>query len=93
MCGRVIWQITSKAFVKERHLKIYSFTFALARCITRRRNVPNGWLIFRQFKGREWHLFGLEIPIIPELQKIIDANATGNASIRSECTAAPPDGE
>lgn len=43
-----------------------------------KQHVRDGWLSFTQFKGRERHPVRLEIPIIPELQRIIDASPTGD---------------
>lgn len=43
-----------------------------------RQHVRSGWLIFTQFKGRNRHPARMEIPIIPELQRIIDASPTGD---------------
>ncbi len=43
-----------------------------------RQHVRDGWLIFTQYKGRNNHPVRLEIPIIPELQKIIDSSRTGD---------------
>ncbi|MFV0384976.1 tyrosine-type recombinase/integrase [Paracoccus sp. (in: a-proteobacteria)] len=43
-----------------------------------KQHVRDGWLIFTQFKGRENRPVRLELPIIPELQRIIDASATGD---------------
>ncbi|ABE61221.1 phage integrase [Nitrobacter hamburgensis X14] len=39
--------------------------------------VREGWLHFTQFKGREHKPITLDIPIIPELQRVIDATACG----------------
>lgn len=36
-------------------------------------NMQDGWLVFRQHKGRNNKPVDLEIPVIPELQKLIDA--------------------
>lgn len=38
----------------------------------------DGWLHFRQFKGRKRKPVDLELPIIPELRRIIDASPTGD---------------
>ncbi|WP_244540159.1 tyrosine-type recombinase/integrase [Kaistia soli] len=43
-----------------------------------RQHVRDGWLIFTQFKGRNRKPARMEIPIIPELQRIIDASPTGD---------------
>jgi len=43
-----------------------------------KQHVRDGWLIFTQFKGRENSPVRLELPIIPELQRIIDASPTGD---------------
>ncbi|MCP3972455.1 MAG: tyrosine-type recombinase/integrase [Rhodobacteraceae bacterium] len=40
--------------------------------------VKDGWLSFTQFKNRNRNPVHLEIPIIPELQRIIDATDTGS---------------
>lgn len=36
------------------------------------------WLVFTQHKGRNRHPVSLEIPVIPELRRIIDATETGD---------------
>ncbi|GGE18778.1 integrase [Primorskyibacter flagellatus] len=43
-----------------------------------RQHVRDGWLIFTQHKGRNRKPVRMEIPIIPELQRIIDATPTGD---------------
>lgn len=43
-----------------------------------RQHVRDGWLIFTQHKGRKRHPVKLEIPIIPELQRIIHASPAGD---------------
>lgn len=43
-----------------------------------RQHVRDGWLIFTQNKNRNRNPVRLEIPIIPELQRIIDATPTGD---------------
>lgn len=43
-----------------------------------RQHVRDGWLSFTQFKNRNRAPVRLEIPIIPELQRIIDASPTGD---------------
>lgn len=43
-----------------------------------KQHVRDGWLTFTQFKGRENSPVRLELPIIPELQRIIDASPTGD---------------
>lgn len=43
-----------------------------------KQHVRDGWLVFTQFKGRERKPVRLEIPIIPELQRILDASPTGD---------------
>lgn len=45
-----------------------------------RQHVSNGWLAFTQHKNRNSKPVRLEIPIIPELKKIIDASPCGNLS-------------
>jgi integrase len=42
------------------------------------KHVKDGWLHFTQFKGRERKPITLDIPIVPELQRIIDATTCGN---------------
>lgn len=50
-----------------------------------RQHVRDGWLIFTQNKNRNHNPVRLEIPIIPELQRIIDATPTGDlAFLQSE---------
>jgi integrase len=43
-----------------------------------RQHTRDGWLVFTQHKGRKRKPIRLEIPIIPELQCIIDATPTGD---------------
>lgn len=43
-----------------------------------RQHVRDGWLVFTQHKGRNRNPVRMEIPIIPELQRIIDQTATGD---------------
>lgn len=43
-----------------------------------RQHVRNGWLRFTQFKGRKHKPVTLEIPIVADLQAIIDASPTGD---------------
>lgn len=42
-----------------------------------KQHLRDGWLIFIQHKNRNRHPVRQEIPIVPELQKIIDASPTG----------------
>lgn len=50
----------------------------LGRQHVRQDNQNQAWLVFTQHKGRNRKRVGLEIPIIPELQRIIDATKTGD---------------
>ena len=43
-----------------------------------RQHVRDGWLIFTQQKNKSRNPVKLELPIIPELQRIIDASSTGD---------------
>ena len=43
-----------------------------------RQHVRDGWLVFTQHKGRNRNPVRMEIPIIPELQRIIDQTTTGD---------------
>ncbi len=43
-----------------------------------RQHVRDGWLAFTQTKGRNTKPVRLEIPVIPEMQRIIDATPTGD---------------
>ena len=43
-----------------------------------RQLVRDGWLVFTQHKGRNRNPVRMEIPIIPELQRIIDQTPTGD---------------
>ena len=43
-----------------------------------RQHVSDGWLSFTQHKNRNRKPVRMEIPIIPELQRIIDASTTGD---------------
>ena len=55
------------------------------RCrAARAKRVKDGWLHFTQFKGRERKPITLDIPVIDELQAIIDATACGKGDLPSE---------
>lgn len=43
-----------------------------------KQHVQKGWLIFTQQKGKGRNPVRLEIPIVPDLQRIIDASTTGD---------------
>lgn len=43
-----------------------------------RQHIRDGWLVFTQHKGRNHKPVRLELPIIPELQRVIDATPTGD---------------
>ena len=43
-----------------------------------KQHVRNGWLVFTQYKNRNKSPVSLEIPIVPELQRVIDASPTGD---------------
>lgn len=43
-------------------------------------HVKDGWLVFTQFKNRNNNPVHMEIPVIPTLQKIIDATSCGKVS-------------
>lgn len=43
-----------------------------------KQHVRDGWLVFTQHKNRNRHPVRLEIPIVPDLQRIIDASPTGD---------------
>jgi integrase len=43
-----------------------------------RQHVREDWLRFQQYKNRNRHPVLIEIPILPELQRIIDASPTGD---------------
>lgn len=43
-----------------------------------RQHTQNGWFKFRQFKNRNRHPVDIEIPVLPDLQHIIDASPTGD---------------
>jgi len=43
-----------------------------------RQHVQDGWLHFQQYKNRNRHPVDMQIPILPELQRIIDASPTGD---------------
>lgn len=43
-----------------------------------RQHVQNGWLVFTQQKGKGRNPIKLEIPVVAELQRIIDASKTGD---------------
>ena len=44
----------------------------------RKQHVRDGWLLFKQHKNRNRHPVEIEIPILPELQQIIDQSPTGD---------------
>jgi len=43
-----------------------------------RQHTQSGWFKFRQFKNRNRHPVDIEIPVLPDLQSIIDASPTGD---------------
>jgi integrase len=43
-----------------------------------KQHVDHGWLRFRQHKNRNRHPVEVDIPVLPELQHIIDASPTGD---------------
>lgn len=43
-----------------------------------RQHVQDGWLQFQQHKNRNRHPVDMQIPILPELQRIIDESPTGD---------------
>ena len=43
-----------------------------------KQHVREGWLRFKQYKNRNRHPIEVEIPILPELQRIIEASPTGD---------------
>ena len=43
-----------------------------------KQHVRQGWLRFRQYKNRNRHPVTTEIPILPELQRVIDVSRTGD---------------
>ncbi len=43
-----------------------------------RQHIQNGWLVFTQHKNRNKKPIRMEIPVTPELQRIIDASPCGN---------------
>jgi len=43
-----------------------------------KQHVRDGWLVFTQHKGRNKSPVRMQIPIVPELQRIIDASPTGD---------------
>ncbi|HRN87912.1 MAG TPA: tyrosine-type recombinase/integrase [Hyphomicrobium sp.] len=43
-----------------------------------KQHVRDGWLRFKQHKNRNRHPVEVEIPILPELQRIVDASPTGD---------------
>lgn len=54
-----------------------------------KQHVRDGWLVFTQFKGRENKPVRLELPIIPELQRIIDASPTGDLAFLATAYGKP----
>lgn len=63
-------------------LAIYLFTGLRRSDAARlgRQHARDGWFKIRQFKGRRRNPVEIEIPILPELQKVIDATPTGDLS-------------
>lgn len=43
-----------------------------------KQHMRDGWLVFTQHKNRNRKPVNMEIPIVPELQRIIDASPTGD---------------
>jgi integrase len=43
-----------------------------------KQHARDGWLRFKQHKNRNLHPLEVEIPILPELQRVIDASPTGD---------------
>lgn len=43
-----------------------------------KQHIRDGWLVFTQHKGRNRNPVRMEIPIIPELQSVIDQTSTGD---------------
>lgn len=54
-----------------------------------RQHVRDGWFKFRQFKGRNRHPVDIEIPILPELQRVIDASPTGDLTFLTTAFGRP----
>ncbi|MFN4058462.1 MAG: tyrosine recombinase XerC [Roseinatronobacter sp.] len=54
-----------------------------------KQHVQDGWLVFTQFKGRADKPVRLELPIIPELQRIIDASPTGDLAFLATAYGKP----
>ena len=54
-----------------------------------RQHVRNGWLRFTQQKNRKRKPVVTEIPILPELQMVIDASPTGDLTFLVTSTGAP----
>lgn len=54
-----------------------------------KQHVRDGWLTFTQFKGRENRPVRLELPIIPELQRILDASPTGDLAFLATAYGKP----
>lgn len=87
--GRHSWTIDEVHQYEERHPVGTKARLALALLLylgQRRSDIPqfgrqhvrNGWLIFTQHKNRNRNPVRLELPIIAELQRIIDASPTGD---------------
>lgn len=54
-----------------------------------KQHVRDGWLVFTQNKNRNRKPIRLEIPIIPELQRIIDASPIGNLTFLTTAFGRP----
>jgi len=54
-----------------------------------KQHVRDGWLRFTQQKNRNRQPVQIAVPILPELQKVIDASPTGNLTFLVTSTGAP----
>jgi integrase len=46
-----------------------------------KQHLRNGWLRMRQYKNRKRHPVDIEIPVLPELARIIEASPTGDLTL------------
>lgn len=83
------WTTEEVAKYEQRHpigtkarlaLALFMFTGSRRSDAVRlgRQHESSGWFKFRQFKNRNRHPVDIEIPVLPELQRIIAASPTGD---------------
>jgi hypothetical protein len=55
-----------------------------------KQHLRNGWLVFRQFKGRNRAPLMAEVPILRELRSVVDASDTGDLTSRDRAWSVRP---